>query len=117
MRRHERVTVRRVAQGFLAYRVDRFGRELATEAASSEALATTTEDRNSAADRRGNRCHDLLQAALFEDQALQSPLHGDATLQHLVLLIDQAREGLLGDRDEGRRVRHLEERKVAFLRL
>jgi hypothetical protein len=60
---------------------------------------------------------ELLQAALFENEALEAALHGDAALQDLVLLVDQAREGLLGDRDKRRRVGHLEERKVAFFRL
>ena len=70
-----------------------------------------------AADRGGDRRRDLLQAALLEDQPLEPPLDGDAALQHLVLLVDEAGEGLLGDRDERRRVGHLEEREVALLGL
>ena len=70
-----------------------------------------------AADRGGDRRRDFLQAALLEDQPLEPALHGDAALQHLVLLVDEAGEGLLGDRDERRRVGDLEEREVALLGL
>ena len=102
---------------FLADRADRLGGELAAEAAPGEPLAAAVEDRHRAADRGGDRRDDLLQAALFEDQALEPALHRDAALQHLVLLVDEAGEGLLGDRDERRRVGDLEEREVALLRL
>jgi len=49
--------------------------------------------------------------------ALEPALHGDPALQDLVLLVDEAGEGLLGDRDERRRVGDLEQREVTFLRL
>ena len=106
-----------VGERFLADRADRVGGELAAEAAAGEPLAAAVEDRDGAADRGGDRRDDLLQAALFEDQPLEPALHGDAPLQHLVLLVDEAGEGLLGDRDERRRVGHLEEREVALLGL
>ena len=96
---------------------DRVGGELAAEAAPGEALAAAVEDGDGAADGGGDRRRDFLQAALLEDQPLEPPLHGDAALQHLVLLVDEPGEGLLGDRDERRRVGHLEEREVALLGL
>ena len=65
--------------------------------------------------RRRRSCRDLLQAALLQDQPLEPPLHGDPPLQNLVLLVDQAGEGFLGDRDERGRVGNLEEREVALL--
>ena len=113
----EGVPVGGVRERFLADRFHRLGGELAAEAAPGEPLAAAAEDRHRAADRGGDRRHDLLQAALFEDQSLEPALHGDAPLQHLVLLVDEAGEGLLGDRDERGRVGHLEEREVPFLRL
>src|SRR5260221_498802 len=83
----------------------------------SQPLGGAVGGRHRAAAGGGDRRHDLLQAALFEDQALEPPLHRDAALQHLVLLVDKAGESLLGDRDERRRIGNLEEREVAFLRL
>ena len=100
-----------------ADRADRVGGELAAEAAPGEPLAAAVEDGDGAADGGGDRRRDFLQAALLEDQPLEPPLHGDAALQHLVLLVDEPGEGLLGDRDERRRVGHLEQREVALLGL
>ncbi len=113
----EGVAVGGVGERFLANRFHHLGGELSTEAATGEALAAAAEDRHGAADRRGDRRDDLLQAALFEDEPLEPALHGDAALQDLVLLVDETGEGFLGDRDERRRVGHLEEREVAFLGL
>ena len=113
----EGVAVAGVAERLFADRADRVGGELAAEAAPGEALAAAVEDGDGAADGGGDRRRDFLQAALLQDQPLEPPLHGDAALQHLVLLVDEAGEGLLGDRDERRRVGHLEEREVALLGL
>ena len=113
----EGVTVADVAERFLADRADRVGGELAAEAAPGEALAAAVEDGDGAADRGGDRRRDLLQAALLQDQPLQPSLHGDAALQNLVLLVDEAGEGFLGDRDERRRVGDLEQREVPLLGL
>ena len=114
--RDEGVPVAGVGERFVADRADRVGGELAAEAAPGEPLAAAVEDRDRAADRGGDRGDDLLEAALFEDQALEPALHRDPALQHLVLLVDEAGEGLLGDRDERRRVGDLEEREVALRR-
>ncbi len=113
----EGVAVGGVGERFLADRLHRLGRELAAEAPPGKALAAAAEDRHGPADRRGDRRHDLLQPALFQHQPLEPALHGDAALQHLVLLVDEPGEGLLGDRDERGRVGDLEEREVPFLRL
>src|SRR5881394_247375 len=115
MSRHKGMAVGNVGQRFVADRVDRLGRELATKAAPSESLAAAVEDRHRAANRRGDRRHDLLQAALFEDQPLEPALYSDTALQYLVLLVDEASEGFLGDRDERGRVGHLEEWEIPFL--
>jgi hypothetical protein len=42
---------------------------------------------------------------------------GDATLEHLVLLVHQSGEGLLGQGDEGQLVGHLEDREAELARL
>ena len=78
MSRDEGVAVGDVGERFVADRVDRLGGELAAEAAPGEPLAAVVEDRHGAADGGGDRRHDLLQAALFEDQPLEPALHGDA---------------------------------------
>ena len=117
MGRDEGVAVAGVGERFVADRADRVGRELTPEAAPGEPLAAAVEDRDRAADRRGDRGDDLLEAALFQDQALEPALDRDPALQDLVLLVDEAGEGLLGDRDERGRVGDLEQREVALLGL
>ena len=57
--------------------------------------------------------HHLGQAALGEHQPLELGVHLDAALEHVELLVDELREGALGDRDERRLVRHLEKRQAA----
>ena len=79
-------------------------------------LAAAVEDERGAADERGQRADDRVEAALGEHDALQALLRGDRALQQRVLLVDQAREGLLGQRDERQLVGHLEEREVALAR-
>ena len=112
--RDEGVAVGGMGKGFLADRGDRLGGELAAETAARDALAAAVEDRHGAADGGGDRGGDLLQPALLQNQPLEPPLHRDAPLQHLVLLVDKTGEGLLGDRDERGRVGNLEEREVAL---
>ena len=117
VRGDEGMAVGGVPERLLADAADRVGGELAAEAAAGEPLAAAVEDRDGAADCRGDRRGDLLQPALLQDQPLEPALHRDAALQHLVLLVDEAGEGLLGDRDERGRVGDLEEREVALLGL
>ena len=117
VRRDEGVAVAGVAERLFADAPDRVGRELAAEAAAGQALAAAVEDGDGAADGGGDRRGDFLQAAFLQDQPLEPALDGDAALQHLVLLVDQAREGFLGDRDERGRVGNLEEREIALFRL
>ena len=80
-----------VAERLFADPGDRLGGELAAEAAAGEPLAAAVEDRHGAADRGGDRRGDFLQPALLQDQPLEPPLHRDPALQHLVLLVDEAR--------------------------
>ena len=115
--RNERVAVAAVGDGLSADRADSVGRQLAAEAAAGDPLAAAVENRDGAADRAGDGPGDLLQPALLQNQPLESPLHGDPALQHLVLLVYEASERFLGDRDERGRVGDLEEGEVAFLRL
>ena len=51
------------------------------------------------------------QPALLEHELFQPAVDRDPALKHLVLLIHQASERLLGDRDERHLVRHLEQRE------
>ena len=63
----------------------------------------STHDR--AADGRGERAHDLVEPALLEHEPLEPLVDRDAALEHLVLLVHEPRERLLGERDEGQLVR------------
>ena len=60
----------------------------------------------------GERAHDLVEPALLEHEPLQPLVDRDAALEHLVLLVHQPRERLLGDRDERQLVGHLEQREA-----
>ena len=97
-------------------RGDRVGVQLASEGPQLLELAAAVEDQRSAADERRQRADDRVQAALGEDDALQSLLRGDRPLQEGVLLVDQAGEGALGQGDERHLVGHLEEREAALAR-
>ena len=114
MRGHERVPVAGVPGDLAADAADRLGGELAAEAAPGEALAAAVEDRHRAAHRGGDGSGDLLQPAFLQYQPLEPPLDRQPALQHLVLLVDEAGERLLGDRDERGRVGDLEEREGAL---
>ena len=58
------------------------------------------------------RAHHLVEPALLEHQPLEPLVDRDAALQHLVLLVHEPRERLLGDRDERQLVGHLEHREA-----
>ena len=79
-------------------------------------LAAAVEDERGAADERGDRGDDRVEPALAEHDPLEALLGGDRAAQQRVLLVDEPRERPLGDRDERRVVRHLEEREAARLR-
>ena len=80
--------------------------------ALGERLAARVEHHHRAADRGRQRPHQLVEPALLEHQPLQPLVDGDAALEHLVLLVDEPRERLLGDRDERQLVGHLEHREA-----
>jgi hypothetical protein len=97
-----------------AERTDDLVVEVAAERAHRLQLAPAVEHERGAADERGERGDDRLQAALGQDDPLQALLGGDRALQQRVLLVDQARERLLGQRDERQLVRDLEQREGAL---
>ena len=70
-----------------------------------------------AADRGCDRAEDRLQPASLDHQPLQPLVHLGAALQHRVLLVDQGREGALGDRDERHLVGDLEQRHAPLVGL
>ena len=91
--------------------LDGLRRQLAAEGPLRQRRAAAVEHERAAADERRQRAGDRVQAALGEHDPLQALLRGDRALQHGVLLVDQPRERLLGDGDERRRVRDLEDRE------
>ncbi len=82
------------------------------ERALGHDVAARVEHQHGAADRRRQRAHQLVEPALLEHQPLQALVDGDPALEHLVLLVHQPRERLLGDGDERQLVRHLEDREA-----
>ena len=80
-------------------------------------LAAGREHAHRAAGRRGQRAHHLVEPALLEHEPLEPLVDRDAALEHLVLLVHQPRERLLGDRDERQLVGHLEHREAERGRL
>ena len=72
--------------------------QLAPEDVQRLRLAAAVEDHDRAADQRRERRGDRVEAALGEHDPLQALLDGDRALQQRVLLVDQPRERLLGDR-------------------
>ena len=99
-----------------AERLDDLVAELAAERAHRLALAAAVEDERGAADERRQRADDRVEAALGQDDPLQALLRGDRALQQRVLLVDEPRERLLGERDERQLVGHLEQREAALAR-
>ena len=80
-----------------------------------ERLAARVEDDRRAPDQAGERGRDTLQPLLREHDLLQPLVRRQRALQDRVLLVDQVGERLLGDRDERRLVRHLDEREAELL--
>jgi hypothetical protein len=110
------VAATRALAQLLAERGHDVGIQLAPEGAQRLQVAAAVEDERRAADERRQRADDRLQAALGEHDPLQPLLRGDRALQQRVLLVDEARERVLGQRDERQLVGHLEEREVALAR-
>ena len=75
------------------------------------------EQEGGATDALGDRAHDLREPDLGENQPLQARMDLDAALEHVVLLVDQLPERALGDGDERRLERDLEQGEVLRLRL
>ena len=73
------------------------------------------EHAHGAAGRGGERAHHLVEPALLEHQPLEPLVDRDAALEHLVLLVHEPRERLLGDRDERQLVGHLEHREAELV--
>ncbi len=115
-----RVAVRELlapARHLLAHLLHRLPGKLAPERLRGDRLAAAGEHAHRAARRGGQRAHHLVEPALLEHQPLEPLVDRDAALEHLVLLVHEAREGLLGERDERQLVRHLEDREVELRRL
>ena len=74
-------------------------------------LSAGVQHHRAAPDRGGDLARDLFQAAALQDEPLEALVDRDAAGEHVVLLVDQPAEGRLGDRDEGRLVRNLEDRE------
>ena len=101
----------------LAHLLHRLVGQLAPERLRGDRLAAAREHAHRAAGRGGQRAHHLVEAALLEHQPLEPLVDRDAALEHLVLLVHEPRERLLGERDERQLVRHLEHREVELRRL
>src|SRR3954447_18634805 len=86
--------------------------EGAAERPGGQGFSAAAQNHHGAADRRGQRTHYRIQAALLEHQPLQPLVGGDAALKHLVLLVHEVGERLLGERDERELVGHLEYREA-----
>ena len=84
--------------------------------AAGEHLAAGVEDDRRAADQRGERAGDAVEPALGQHDPLEPLVRGQRTLQDRVVLVDQVRERLLGDRDERHLVRDLEQREAQLVR-
>ena len=106
----------RAAAGLGADRRDLLVVERAAERAAGQRRAAAVEHERRPADQPGERADDPVHAALGEHDALQALLGGDRAAQQRVLLVDQPRERLLGDRDERQLVRDLEQREAALAR-
>ena len=105
------------ARELAAERLQRRGAGAALARVAGQLAAGRVLNDRRAADRRRQRAEDGLQPAPLDHQPLEALVHLGAALQHRVLLVDQQREGALGDRDERHLVRHLEQRHAPLLRL
>ena len=82
------------------------------ERALGHDLAARVQHQHRASDRRRQRARHLAEPPLLQHQPLQALVGGDPALEHLVLLVHQPPERLLGDGDERQLVRHLEHREA-----
>jgi hypothetical protein len=99
----------RTVAHLLADPVHRRDRHLAAEGLARDRLAARREHADGAADRRRQGAYHLVEAALVQHEPLEALVDGDAALEDLVLLVDEPRERLLRQRDEGQLVRDLED--------
>ena len=98
----------------VAERLARRRRSPARPPRAREHLAARVEDQRRPADHRRQRAGHAVQAALGEHDPLQPLVRGQRAPQHRVLLVDEVRERLLGDRDERQLVGHLEQREAVL---
>jgi hypothetical protein len=91
--------------------------QLSAKGAGGDRLAPRAEHGHRAADGRRERAHQLVQAALLENQPLEPLVDRDAALEQLVLLVHEPRERLLGQRDERQLVGDLEHGEAELLRV
>ena len=84
----------------LAHVLERLLGQRAPERLARDRLAAPGEHAHRAARGGGERSHHLVEPALLEHQPLEPLVDRDAALKHLVLLVHQPRERLLGERDE-----------------
>ena len=80
--------------------------------AAHELGAARVEDHRRAADQRRERLGDAVEAALGEHDPLEPLVRRERPLEHRVVLVDEVRGRLLGDRDERHLVGHLEQREA-----
>ena len=111
-----RVAAARAGAGALAQLVGGRGEPSAAAARAPSRRASTSPraskiDRG-AADQRRERAGDAVEPLLGQHDPLEPLVGGERPLEHRVLLVDQVRERLLGDRDERHLVRDLEQREA-----
>ena len=94
--------------------IDRLGLDRAAEGALHERLAAGVEHEDGGADQGRQRPGQRLEPALGEHDPLEPLVGGDRPAQDRVLLVDQLREGGLGDGDERHLVGDLEHRELAL---
>jgi hypothetical protein len=80
--------------------------------AAHELGAARVEDQRRPADQRRERLGHPVEPALREHDPLQPLVRRQRPLQHGVVLVDQVRGRLLGDRDERHVIGHLEQREA-----
>ena len=78
----------------------------------TSSVAARVEDHRRAADQRRQRLGDAVEAALGEHDPLQPLVRRERPLEHRVVLVDEVRGRLLGDRDERHLIGHLEQREA-----
>ena len=83
--------------------------------APGQHLAAGVEDDRRAADQRRQRAGHAVEPALGEHDPLEPLVRGERALEDRVVLVDEVREGLLGDGDERHLVGHLEQREAELV--